>query len=108
MANLVRRSAGKIIQAKGSTAYGVAAAAARLVRAIVHDSRDVLTVSRKLDGAYSLGDFAMSTPCVIDRTGAHITATLSMTEEERACVEASAKLLQSTLQTIQSERSGLT
>lgn len=93
MAGLVRGSAAKLIRAKGSTAYGVAAAAGRLVRAIVHDSRDVLTVSVVLEGAYGREGFAMSVPCVVDRQGAHVAAQLPMTEEERRALDASAEVL---------------
>lgn len=93
MAGLVRGSAAKLIRAKGSTAYGVAAAAGRLVRSIVHDSRDVLTVSVVLEGAYGRQGLAMSVPCVVDRQGAHVAARLPMTEEERQALDASAEVL---------------
>ena len=93
MAGLVRGSAARLIRAKGSTAYGVAAAAGRLVRAIVHDSRDVLTVSVTLEGAYGRSGLAMSVPCIVDRAGAHVAARLPMTEEERQALDASAEVL---------------
>lgn len=70
MAGMVRGSAGKIIRAKGSTAYGVAAAAGRLVQAIIHDTRDIMTVSVRLEGAYGKNGFAISVPCVVDSRGA--------------------------------------
>lgn len=95
MTDMVRSNAGKIIRAKGSTAYGVAAAAGRLVQAIIHDSRDILTVSVMLDGQYGKSDFAMSVPCIVDRAGAHIAAELPMTAEETEAFDASAKVLYS-------------
>ena len=93
MTGMVRGSAGKIIRAKGSTAYGVAAAAGRLVQAIIHDTRDVLTVSVRLDGAYDKKGFAISVPCIVDSRGAHVAAELPMTEEERSAFDASADVV---------------
>lgn len=95
MTNMVRNNAGKIIRAKGSTAYGVAAAAGRVVQAIVHDTRDVLTVSVLLNGQYNKSGFAMSIPCVVDRKGAYVAAQLPMTEEEKNAFEASADIIAS-------------
>ncbi len=95
MADMVRSSAGKIIRAKGSTAYGVAAAAARVVQAIAHDTRDILTVSRMLDGQYGRRGLAMSIPCIVDRAGASIAATLPMTQEEAEALDASARVIYS-------------
>ena len=93
MAGMVRGSAGKIIRAKGSTAYGVAAAAGRLVQAILHDTRDILTVSVLLKGSYGKNGFAISVPCIIDNRGAHVAAELPMTEEERTMFDASAEVV---------------
>ena len=90
---LVQGSAAKLIRAKGSTAYGVAAAAGRLVGAIAHDSRDVLTLSVPLEGAYGKTGIALSVPCVVDRSGAHVAARLPMTEEERRTFDASAEVV---------------
>ena len=93
MVEMVRGSAEKIIRAKGSTAYGVAAAAGRLVQAIVHDTRDILTVSVGLEGAYEKKGIALSVPCVVDSRGAHVTAELPMTEEEKSAFDASAEVV---------------
>ena len=93
MAGMVRGSAGKIIRAKGSTAYGVAAAAGRLVQAIIHDTRDVLTVSVQLNGAYGKNGFAISVPCIVDSRGAHVAAELPMTGEEKEAFNASADVV---------------
>ena len=93
MAGMVRGSAGKLIRAKGSTAYGVAAAAGRLVQAIIHDTRDVLTVSVELGGAYGKNGLAISVPCIVDRQGARVAAELPMSEDERQAFDASADVV---------------
>lgn len=93
MAGMVRGNAGKIIRAKGSTAYGVAAAAGRLVQAIIHDTREILTVSVRLEGAYGKNGFAISVPCVVDSRGACVAAELPMSEEEKQAFDASADVV---------------
>ena len=93
MTDMVRNNAGKIIRAKGSTAYGVAAAAGRLVQAIIHDTRDVMTVSVLLEGEYDKKGFAVSIPCIVDRGGAHVAAELPMTLYEKEAFEASAAVI---------------
>ena len=93
MAGMVRGSAGKLIRAKGSTAYGVAAAASRLVQAIIHDTRDILTVSVELGGAYGKNGLAISVPCIVDRQGARVAAELPMSEDERQAFDASADVV---------------
>lgn len=93
MAGMVRGSAGKIIRAKGSTAYGVAAAAGRLVQAIIHDTREVMTVSVRQEGAYGKNGFSISVPCVVDGRGAHVAAELPMSEEEKRAFDASCEVV---------------
>lgn len=93
MAGMVQANAGKIISGKGSTSYGVAAAAGRLVRSIVHNTRDILTVSVMLDGAYGKKGFAMSVPCIVDCNGAHVAAALPMSAEEKEAFDASAAVI---------------
>ena len=93
MAGMVRGNAGKIIRAKGSTAYGVAAAAGRLVQAIIHDTREILTVSVRLEGAYGKEGFAISVPCVVDSRGARVAVELPMSEEEKQAFDASADVV---------------
>lgn len=65
----VRQSAERIIEAKGSTSYGIAAAACRLVLAIARDSREVFPVSVCPQGKYGITDCAVSLPCVIGNEG---------------------------------------
>lgn len=93
MSLLVRGNAGKIIKAKGSTAYGVASAAGRLVQAIAHDTRDVLTVSKPLCGEYGIEGISISVPCVVDASGARTEVQIPMSEEEKKAFDYSAEVL---------------
>lgn len=59
--NLVRSSAERIQKGKGYTAYGVAAAATKIVSAILKDSHEILPVSVLLNGgiwSFKFGNFS--------------------------------------------------
>ena len=47
----------------------------------------------RLEGAYGKKGFAISVPCVVDSRGAHVTAELPMTEEEKKAFNASADVV---------------
>lgn len=88
--NATRRMGGNIHQLKGSTAYGVAAAAAQLVSAIVHDTHEIMPVSIRLNGEYGIQDVAMSVPCYVSAHGAEPIKASNMTDEERDALNKSA------------------
>ena len=62
LAQIVRDSAARLILGKGSTAYGVAAAARRIVAAVAGDTHEILPVSVLLDGEYGQRGVAVSVP----------------------------------------------
>ena len=64
-----RKAAYKIIQAKGSTYYGIAAVISHIVQAILADTRQVLPVSMPLHNYLGHSGVALSVPCVVGRGG---------------------------------------
>ena len=100
LVQIVRGSAGKLIRGKGSTAYGVAAAARRIVSAIAGDTHEILPVSVLLDGEYGQRDVSVSVPCVLGRAGVLSVKRMNMTEEERAAFESSCAVLRGTAERI--------
>ncbi len=92
----VRKAAYKIIDAKGSTCYGIAMALTRLTKAIYGDENSVLTVSSLLEGEYGEDDVYIGSPVVINRDGINSKVKLSMTEEEEAKFHASCDFLKRT------------
>ena len=92
----MRGSAGKLIRGKGSTAYGVAAAARRIVSAIAGDTHEILPVSVLLDGEYGQRGVSVSVPCVLGRAGVLSVKRMNMTKEERAAFESSCAVLRGT------------
>ena len=72
----VRRAAYSIIEAKGSTCYGIASALIRVTKAI-----------------YGQEDVYIGTPCIVNRDGIVGHVRLNMTEEEREKLDSSCELL---------------
>lgn len=92
----VRRSAYSIVEAKGSTCYGIASALIRITRAIYGDENSVLTLSSYLQGEYSQEDVYIGSPCIVNRDGIVGHVRLNMTEEEKEKFDASCELLRTT------------
>ena len=65
----VRNKAYEIINKKGATFYGVAAALARISKAILRDEDTVLPVSAYMDGQYGIDDEYNVTPAVVCSDG---------------------------------------
>ncbi len=96
----VREAAYDVIDKKGATYYAIALAVARICEAITGDERSVLTVSRIMEGEYSLKDVAISIPTIVGVDGAERVIELPLSEEERAGLEKSAGIMKSQLRDI--------
>ena len=97
----VRDSAYEIIEKKGATYYGIAAAVARIAQCIVRDEHSVLPVSTNLHGLYGVGDLCMSVPTVVGRRGAEKVLEIEMNDEERAEFRRSAATVEEVARTLQ-------
>lgn len=89
----VRDSAYEIIERKGATYYGIAAAVARIAQCIVRDEHSILPVSVNLQGLYGVEDLCMSVPAVVGRDGAEKVLELELSDSEREAFRASAETL---------------
>ncbi|KQB83390.1 L-lactate dehydrogenase [Corynebacterium oculi] len=78
-----RDAAYHIIDAKGSTSYGIGMGLARITRAIVHNQDVALPVSAYLEGEYGEEDIYIGTPAVINRAGIRRVVELELSEHER-------------------------
>lgn len=88
-----RDAAYEIIQAKGSTSFGIGMGLARITRAILHNQDVVLPVSAFLEGHYGLEDVYIGTPAVIDRRGVRHVVELDLDEDENQKFQHSARVL---------------
>ena len=88
---VTRRAGYRILEKKGSTSVGVAAAAAKIVAAIVHDTHEILPVSVSLKGEYGIDDIALSVPCYVCASGAFVISGIKHSDEEDEALMASAE-----------------
>ena len=88
-----RDAAYKIIKAKGSTYYGIASVAARLVEAILRDEKSIFPVSIPLHDYYEQNGVALSVPCVIGRGGVEEIIDIKLSWEEKQQLEKSVETL---------------
>ncbi|MGL5956939.1 MAG: L-lactate dehydrogenase [Brevinema sp.] len=73
----------EIIDRKGNTAFGIGAAAARIIRCIFRDEKSVIPVSTYLNGEYGQTGIVASVPAVVGQAGIEGIIQIDMTEEER-------------------------
>lgn len=88
-----RDAAYRIIDAKGSTSYGIGMGLARITRAILNNQDVALPVSALLEGEYGEEDIYIGTPAIIDRSGIHRVVELEISDHEMARFKHSADTL---------------
>lgn len=77
-----RDAAYHIIDAKGSTSYGIGMGLARITRAVLQNQDVALPVSAYLDGEYGQKDIYIGTPAVVNRHGIRRVVELELTDHE--------------------------
>jgi L-lactate dehydrogenase len=85
-----RMAGATIIKAKGATYYGIGAALARIVRAIVRDERTILTVSSRAPESQQLGEVSLSLPTIIARGGVRDVLSIPLNSREKRALQESA------------------
>jgi len=101
--NEVRNAAYTIIEGKGSTYYGIAAATQYIVKAILSDNHTILNISSHQDICLKIPtDTCFSMPSVISNKGVETTLTPVMNEHEQKALKKSAdKLKEYTLKALE-------
>lgn len=89
----VKNSAYHIIEAKGSTNYGVALAATNIVEAAIRNENSVLTVSMMLNGEYGINGCCLSVPCIVNEKGVSRIVEAELDQAEENDLKQSAKIL---------------
>jgi L-lactate dehydrogenase len=93
----VRRAAYHIIAGKGATYYGIGGALARIVDVIVHDQRAILTLCTPMSEVAGVTDVTVSLPHLVGGQGILTTFPLPLSEEERAALAASARVIRNAI-----------
>ena len=93
----VRRAAYTIIAGKGATYYGIGCALARIVDAVLHDQRSILTVCAPTPDVAGVKNVTVALPRLVGGTGVIETFPLPLSETEQAQLRASAGVIRRAL-----------
>ena len=89
----VRKSGGKVIEAKGATFYAVSMSVCHICKCILSGIDTTMTVSTMMHGEYGLEDVCLSTLCVVGKGGIRSKVKLPLNDEEIAKLHKSAETL---------------
>jgi len=93
----VRQAAYRIIQGKGATYYGIAAALVHILQALLADRRTILTVCTPADRVLDVADVTVSLPRLVGGQGVLGALPLHLSPEEEAALRRSAQVIRSAL-----------
>lgn len=96
----VRDAAQEIIKRKKATYYGIGAALAKIVQAIVRDEKTVLPIGTYLDGEYGEKDIYIGVPAVLGKDGVERVFEIPLSPEEKERFSASCDILRSIMQSV--------
>lgn len=86
----------EIVKNKGATNYGIAAVAAKIIKAIIRDENMVMPVSVMLNGEYGVSGVYAGVPAVITGNGIKELVHYRLTDEEFEDFKTSIEVLKST------------
>ena len=89
----VKEEAYEIIKRKKSTYYGIGVALAKIIKAILNNEHEILTVSTLLNGGYGKQDIFMGVPAIINNQGIQEILELELTKEEQEKFDHSYEIL---------------
>jgi L-lactate dehydrogenase len=93
----VRRAAYTIIAGKGATYYGIGSALARIVDAVLHDQRSILTVCAPTADVLGVTDVTVALPRLVGGGGVLETLPLPLSESEQTQLRTSARVIRTAL-----------
>ena len=96
----VRDAAYEIINRKKATYYGIGLGLARIVRNIMNDTNEILTVSAYLNGEYGHKDIYIGVPAVINSNGARELLKLDLAKENQEKLNESCRILAENMENI--------
>lgn len=91
----VRQEAYEIIERKKATYYGIGLGLAKIIKALLNNEHEILTVSTLLNGEYGKQDIYMGVPAVIYNQGVQEILKMDLTEEEQEKFDRSYEILNS-------------
>lgn len=94
----VRQRAMDVIQRKGATVFAPAACTARMVRAVVHDTKEEIASCVLCEGEYGLRNVSIGLPAVLGRNGLERIIEYPLTAEEKNKLTVSADTIRKNIQ----------
>lgn len=89
----IRAAAYKIIEAKRSTYYGIGNVVAKIVEALVRDTKSIMPVCSLATGQYGLDDVVLGMPSQVSANGVTMLDHYPLSDEERAALHHSATVV---------------
>jgi len=96
----VRDAAQEIIKRKKATYYGIGAALAKIVQAIVRDEKIIMPIGTYLDGEYGEHDIYTGVPAIIGKDGVEGVIEIPLCSKEKERFAASCDILRSVMQSV--------
>ena len=89
----VQQSAYEIIEKKRATYYGIGMGLSKIVKTILNNGKEILTVSTKLEGEYGHDGIFIGAPAIINSDGVQELLNLPLTKEEQNKFDHSCEIL---------------
>jgi len=96
----VKKSAYKIIEAKGATSYAIALSLVKITGTILRDENSVLPVSTLINDYCGINDVCLSIPSVVNRNGVQKFLRLRLSKDEEEKLKSSAEALKAIIKKI--------
>lgn len=91
----------EVYNRKGSTQYGIASAISGIIKAILHDDRQMLSVSTYLEGEYGESGIFCGVPVILGKEGIIEIAQFHLNEDEYSRFRSSAKALKAIVEELE-------
>ena len=86
-----------------ATYYGIGLGLTKIIKAILNDENEILTVSTYLDGQYNHDGIFIGVPAIINHQGVQEILELNLDKEEQGKLDNSCNVLNDMLKEIESE-----
>ncbi len=96
----VRDAAYEIINRKKATYYGIGLGLTKIVKTILNNTNEILTVSAYLNNQYGQNDIYIGVPAIINSEGARELLELKLSDENQAKLDNSCKILRENMNNI--------
>lgn len=96
----VRDAAYEIIEKKKATYYGIGLGLSKIVKTILNNTNEILTISAYLNGEYGHSDIYIGMPAIINSNGARELLELELSSDDQEKLDNSCKILSENMEKI--------